>query len=147
MVRSLAYALPLTVSLCILSPARADHEDPAVWLDLLDERTFKSAGLDKLSEEELSVLAGLLLQPGGPSYLEDEAVAFMFENGWKPVNVAAVLECRGARRILVQDEDEVTLLEMWSIIDPLPPPGTHWAKDTGGWEVVSLEGKITRFSD
>ena len=147
MVRSLAYALPLSLSLLFLSVASADHDDPAVWLELLDERTFKSAGLDKLSEEELSILGGLLLQPGGPSYLEDEAVAFMFQNGWKPVNVAAVLECQGARRILVQDEDEVTLLEMWSILDPLPPPGTHWAKDTGSWEVVSLEGKITRFSD
>ena len=147
MVRSLALTLPLSFSLLCLPAARANHEDPAIWLDLLDERTFKSAGLDKLSEEELSILGGLLLQPGGPSYLEDEAVAFMFQNGWKPVNVAAVLECQGARRILVQDEDEVTLLEMWSILDPLPPPGTHWAKDTGSWEVVSLEGKITRFSD
>ena len=147
MVRSLVLALSLTLSLLLLPAAGADPDDPAVWLDLLDERTFKSAGLDKLSDEELSVLADLLLQPCGPSYLEDEAMAFMSQNGWKPINVAAVLECRGARRILVQDEDEVTLLEMWSIIDPLPLPGTHWAKDTGGWEVVSLEGKITRYSD
>ena len=147
MVRPLALAIPLTVSLILFSPARGSHDDPAVWLDLLDDQTFAAAGLDKLTGEERSVLAGLLIQPAGPSFLDQEAVAFMEQNGWHPLDVTAILAGQGGRRIVAMDDEGTTLLEAWSSIEPLPPPGAHWAKHTGGWDILNPDGTSHHFSD
>jgi hypothetical protein len=147
MVRPLAFAIPLTFTLLLFSPARGSHDDPAIWLDLLDDQTFAAAGLDKLTDAERSVLAGLLIQPAGPSFLEQEAVAYMEQNGWEPVDVTAILAGEGGHRIVAQDDEGTALLEAWSSIEPLPPPGTHWAKKMGVWDILNPDGTSHHFSD
>ena len=144
MLRPLA-AIPLTFSLLCISPALGHPDDPASWIEALDEDTFTAAGLDKLSDEELGVLGRLVIQPAGPSYLEDEAMAFLRENDWHPVNVAAVVG--GKHQIVVLDEDGATRLEAWSSIEPLPPLGVHWAKHFGSWDILNPDGTVHHFTD
>ena len=144
MVRPLV-AIPLAISLLSISPALSQPDDPLGWIEGLDEKTFTDAGLDKLSDEELGVLGRLIIQPAGPSFLEDEALAFLRSNDWRPVNVAAVVG--GKRQIIVQDDDGATRLTAWSSIEPLPPLGVHWAKHFGSWDIMNPDGKIVHYTD
>ena len=144
MVRPLL-AIPLTLSLLCISPVLGHPDDPASWIEALDDETFTAAGLDKLTEEELGVLGRLLVQPAGPSFLEDEAMAYLRKNDWRPVNVAAMVG--GKHQIVVFDEDGATRLEAWSSIQPLPPLGVHWAKTFGSWEILNPDGTIQHYTD
>lgn len=147
MPRSLGLALPLTVSLLFLSVAGAQPDDPSVWLDMVDEETFAAAGLNKLTDEELSVLGGLLIQPGGPSYLEQEAAAYLEANGWRPLEVVAVVSNGWKRRVIARNLEGPIRLEAWSSIELLPPPGLHWAKHQGTWEILNPDGRAQIYSD
>jgi hypothetical protein len=144
MVRPL-FAIPLALSLLCISPALGHPDDPATWIEALDDETFTAAGLDKLSDEELGVLGRLLIQPAGPSFLDDEAVAYLRREGWRPVNVAAVVG--GKHQIVVLDEDGATRLEAWSSIEPLPPLGVHWAKRFGSWDILDPDGTVHHYTD
>jgi hypothetical protein len=144
MLRPLA-AIPLAFCLLSISPARGNSDDPANWIEVLDEATFTAAGLDKLTDAELGVLGRLLVQPAGPSFLEDEAVAFLRQNGWRPVNVAAMVG--GKHQIVVLDEEGATCLTAWSSIEPLPPLGVHWAKHFGSWDVLNPDGSVQHYTD
>ena len=138
-------AIPLTLGLLSITPALGQPDDPATWIEALDEETFIAAGLDKLTDDELGVLGRLLVQPAGPSFLEDEAVAYLRENGWHPVNVAAIVG--GKHQIVVLDEDGATRLSAWSSMEPLPPAGVHWAKSFGSWDILNPDGTVHHYSD
>jgi hypothetical protein len=145
MARPLSAAIPLAFSLLCFSPALGDSDDSAVWLETLDEATYAAAGLEKLSDQELSVLSRLLIRPGGPSFLDQEAAAYLERNDWQPVEVTAVLG--GKRQIVVLGDDGPTRLEAWSSIEPLPPPGVHWAKHRGSWDVLNPDGTSQHYSE
>ncbi|RPH58524.1 MAG: hypothetical protein EHM89_12225 [Acidobacteria bacterium] len=147
MARTLGLALPLTVSLLLIVPARGNSDDPSLWFEILDEETFAAAGLGKLTAEELSVLEGVLIQPGGPSFLEREAGAYLERDGWRPVEVLAVMTHGWTHQIVVRDEEGLVRLEAWSSIEPLPPPGVHWAKKVGSWQILNPDGKAQLYSD
>ena len=144
MLRPLA-VIPLSLSLLCITPALGQSDDPASWIEALDQETFTAAGLDKLTDEELGVLGRILVQPAGPSFLEDEAMAYLRQNEWHPVNVAAIVG--GKHQIVVLDQDGATRLTSWSSMEPLPPLGVHWAKHFGSWDVLNPDGTVQHYTD
>ena len=144
MTRSVLAALGLSLSLLVLLPAslvRGDLDDPDTWFDLLDDETYRAAGLDKLTDEERAFLGGLVVQPGGPSFLEPEATAFLDRAGWRRVEIAGVFVGGGERRLLLVGDKGTALVEAWSSIEPIPPPGIHWGKETAGsWDILGPDG-------
>ena len=135
----------------LLTPAahvRGSHDDPASWLELLDDHTYEAAGLTKLTGDELAVLGDILVRPAGPSFLEMEAMKLAEQAGWRPVQVAAILAGTGTRRLLLVGDEGVVLAKAWSSIDALPSPGTHWAKNTlGSWDIVHPDGKARYYRE
>ena len=123
------------------------------FLKQLDDETFSSMGLDKLSEDELGRLCGVFghapfFQAG--SYLDLEAARFLEEEGWRPVQVVGLYfedpEDDDDPLLILADGYEVLLLDPFGSIDPLPPPGLHWGKNViSSWDILLPDGTKRRF--
>jgi hypothetical protein len=117
---------------------------------LIESGHFESCGLDKLNDTEIDGLFRMYTPRAGHDFLNQSAVRYMENNGWRRVNVigAYMPESIGIdkKNLIVIDNYEPILLDPWSSMENLPDPGYYWAKNSlSSWEMILSDGKTYNF--